>query len=220
MLEFFKNDIVINWIAPIVTGLIVVAVPTIIVKVFRLKRDERTVKTANQRYLNLVMPFIIQKIKISSSYITDIRNVILQETNLKDKYLYSELDLRNKLIADISETKYIDEKNKIELINFTYEVFNSLENRSNILLDTENDSKRTAAKIILDITSSPLILLILSQLIIVLVTIFDKREIKMEENILIMLPFLLGFISVLGIVLMIISKIFDSNVSKKGRKLI
>lgn len=213
MLDLLKNDIVINWIAPIITGLIVVVIPTVIVKIFTLKKDEKTIKGANQRYLDSIMPFIIQKIEISSSYITDIRNVIIEESRLKDKYVYSELNLRNKLVMDISESKYVDEGNKKELIDFTYETFKSFtENKCSELQSEESDSKKI--KFFFDLITNPLIILILSQLIITIVVIFDKRGIKPEENVLILLPFFLGFVSILGVVAKMFSKIFESNVSR------
>ena len=147
MLELLKNDIVINWIAPIITGLIVVAIPAFIVKILRLRKDEKIVKEANQRYLDVIMPFIIQKIGISSVYITDIRNVIIYESGLKDKFVLSELSLRNKLVMDISESKYIDENNKKELIDFTYEVFKNFDNKNSLEIVEENEIKKINNKI-------------------------------------------------------------------------
>lgn len=217
MLEFLKDDIVINWISPIITGLIVVAIPTIIVKTFKFKKDEKIIKQANQRFINLIMPFIIQKIKICDTFISDVRNVIVEESGLRDKYVYSEISLRNKLIMDISESKYIDEKNKKELIVFTYEVFKQFENKENLQFSEETELKKSNINFLSSLISNPIILLIISQLLIAIVVILDKRNIKPEENILIMLPFLLGFVSVLGIVLMIISKIFESSVSRKKK---
>ena len=35
MFDLLKNEIVINWIAPIITGLIVIAIPAIAIKIFR-----------------------------------------------------------------------------------------------------------------------------------------------------------------------------------------
>ena len=215
MLELLKNEIVINWIAPIITGLIVVAVPTIVIKTFKLKKDEKTIKQANQRFLDSIMPFIIQKIKISSSYISDIRNVVIEESGLRDKYVYSEISLRNKLTMDISESKYVDEDRKKELIDFTYDIFQGFENAENLEISEEHDSKKPNTKVLSWLFINPLGLLIVSQIMIVIVVIFDKRSIKPEENILIMLPFLLGFISVIGISVKMISKIFESNVSRK-----
>ena len=218
MLELLKNDIVINWIAPIVTGLIVTAISAFIIyiiKVLKLRKDEKMVKEANQRYLDTIMPFIIQKIKISSSFITDMRNVVIYESGLKDKFVFSELSLRNKLIMDISESKYVDENNKKELIDFTYDIFKSFDDKNNLQIVSENESSKTSMKKFSYIISNPFILLLFSQLLMAIVIIFDKRDLKAEENVLILLPFFLGFLSVFGIVLKMISNIFDSNVSRK-----
>lgn len=218
MFDLLKNEIVINWIAPIITGLIVIAIPAIAIKIFRFKKDEKAIKRANQRFIDSIIPFIIQKISINYSYISDVRNVVIEESGLKDKYVYSEISLRNKLIMDISESKYIDEENKNELIDFTYNTFKHFENKEDVVLSEEHESKKLNTKVLSFLTSNPLILLIISQFLILLVVIFDKRNIKPEENILIMLPFLLGFISILGIVLMIISKLFESSVSNKKHR--
>ena len=215
MLELLKNEIVINWIAPIITGLIVVAIPTIVIKTFKFKKDEKTIKQANQRFLDCIMPFVIQKIEVSSSYISDMRNVIIEESGLRDKYVYSEMGLRNKLIMDISESKYVDEDRKKELIDFTYNIFKDFENKESLEVSEEHEQKKLNTKFFSWLMIDPLGLLIISQIMIVIVVIFDGRNIKPEENILIMLPFLLGFISVIGISIKIISKIFESNVSRK-----
>lgn len=215
MLDLLKNEIVVNWIAPIVTGLIVIAIPAFGIKIFRFKKDEKAIKQANQRFIDSIIPFIIQKISITSSYISDIRSVVIEESGLKDKYVYSEIRLRNKLIMDISESKYVDEDRKNELINFTYDTFKNFENKENLEITEEQEPKKSNTKILSWLMINPLGLLILSQVMIVIVVVFDHRNIKPEENILIMLPFLLGFISVMGITLKMISKTFESSVSRK-----
>ena len=220
MQELLKNDIVINWIAPIITGLIVTTISAFIVyiiKVLKLRKDEKMIKEANQRYLDMIMPFIIQKIKISSEYITDVRNVIILESGLKDKYVFSELSLRNKLIMDISESKYVDENNKIELIDFTYNIFKNHENKRNLEVYEENESKKSdnKIKILSTFMFNPIFLWLFSQFLLFLIVIFDKRNIAVEDNVLIVLPFLLGYISVLGIIIKMFSKIFDNGISRR-----
>lgn len=74
--SFLSNQFVINWVAPIITGLIVVAIPTAIIRIFRIRKDEKKVQDANERYVNLIRPYIIQKIKIDSRLITDIRGLL------------------------------------------------------------------------------------------------------------------------------------------------
>lgn len=220
MLELLKNEIVINWIAPIITGLIVTAISAFIIyiiKVLKLRKDEKMIKEANQRYLDTIMPFIIQKIKISSEYITDVRNVIISESGLKDKYVFTELSLRNKLIMDISESKYVDENNKIELIDFTYDIFNNLENKNNLEVyeDYEMKKSNNKSKVSFTFLSNPVFLLLFSQILIVLVVIFDKRNIAIEDNVLIVLPLFLGILSIFGIVLKMLSNIFDDSISRR-----
>ena len=130
MKEILTNQIIINWIAPIVTGLLVVAIPTFIIKIFRIKKDVRKVEEANQRYLDCIRPYIIQKINIDGKFIRNIRSVIIKESCIKEKYIYTEIELRNKIILDITEDNYINENDKKELSDFTYQVFTDFKEKT------------------------------------------------------------------------------------------
>ena len=110
--NFLTNQIIVNWVAPIITGLIVVVIPTILIRLFQMKKDKRKVDDANQRYLNSIRPYIIQKITIDRKFISDIRRVVIKESCIKEKYIYTEVELRNKLILDITEDSYISEIDK------------------------------------------------------------------------------------------------------------
>ena len=135
------NEIVVNWIAPIITGILVIAIPAIVLKFFRLRKDTKKINNVNDRFINSVRPYIIEKIKISSNLIIDIRRAIIMDSNIKERFVLSEIDLRNKLIMDINESKYIDEVNKKELIDFTYEIFKDFE-KENELIDNKEISVR------------------------------------------------------------------------------
>ena len=127
---FLTNEIVITWVSPVITGLIVVAVPAGIIwllKTLQIKKDEKKIEEANQRFINSIRPYIIQNIKILPKFITDTRTVVVKESGVKDKFIYSELSLRNKLIMDINESKYIDEDNKEKMIKFTYDTFSTFD---------------------------------------------------------------------------------------------
>ena len=71
--------------------------------------------------------FIVQNIEIYLFTIQDLRKAIVKEFNLKEKYNLTEENLRNKIIYDISESKYINEKDKKDLIDYTYKTFNNVE---------------------------------------------------------------------------------------------
>ena len=115
---------------------------------------------------------------------------------------------------DISESKYIDEKNKKELIDFTYDVFKDFEIKQS---DTIEDKgiKKSGSKILLAFLSTPVILFIISEVLVIIATINSPSNIKPEDNIMIALPLLLGFISLVLAVISMFSKVFESRVSKK-----
>ena len=216
MIELLKNEIVVNWIAPIITGLIVVIIPTIFIKVLKLKKDEKIINQANQRFLDSILPFVIQMIDIQTSFISDVRSVIVEESRLKDKYVYSELELRNKLIVDITESEYIDEKRKKELIDFTYSLFGNIKSINKESKEEINNDKKKKPIFFSSIFFMSMILFLISQLMIVLITVFDKSGVKMEDNILLFLPMMLGAISLMVLFLSFIIKLLDSNITRKN----
>lgn len=143
--EFLNNPIVINWVAPIITGLIVIAVPSIVIRIFRVRKDTKKVDYVNQRYLNTVRPYIIQKINIDLRMIIDIRDSIIKESFIKEKYVYTPVQLKNKLLLDITEDKYISENDKKELLDFVYDVFGDLEIKQETM--DKSDNKKAFLKL-------------------------------------------------------------------------
>ena len=118
VVNILTSKIVSIWIAPLIVGVI----GGIILRNIH-KKDKKLISEANNRYLNSVRQYIISKVKINSNVISDIRKNIIKELNIKDKYIYNEMELKNKIITDISENNYINEKDKSDLISFTYEIF-------------------------------------------------------------------------------------------------
>ena len=214
--SFLTNEIVINWVAPIITGLIVVAIPAGIIKIIQLKKDERKIHDANKRFLNSIRPYIIQGININSNFISDIRKVIVQESGVKDKFIYSEYDLRNKLIMDINESVYIDEKNKEKLINFTYETFKSFDNTKSLESKEVNEESKKV-KFLHNMIFAPTITFIMSVIMMILISIFDNNNLELTENPIFALPFLLGFLSSIVIILSMILNLFESKVTRKQK---
>lgn len=125
ILPFLENEIVVNWIAPIVTSLIVLAIPVIISKMLRSYNNVKKINETNKKIINTIRPFIIQQIDINLQSIVNIRDAIIKESQLKDKEVYSIEDIQNKLLLDIAETRYLKEQEKQNLMNFTYKVFSS-----------------------------------------------------------------------------------------------
>lgn len=207
--EFLNNQIVVNWIAPIITGLIVVAVPSGIAKFVQIKIDKKKVNDANNRYLDSIRPYIIQKIDISSKLISDIRNVVVDESDLKNKYVYSEIQLRNKLIMDITESKYIDENNKYELIEFTYKNFKEFENTNVNSVIKDNNLVR-----VFKLKNIHLIFIV-SLIILTIVSLVDREGTKSLENPAALFSAIICMFSVLIILSSMIVKFFRSEVSER-----
>ena len=89
---FLTNELVITWVSPVITGLIVVAIPAGIIwllKTLQIKKDEKKIEEANQRFINSIRPYIIKNIKILPKFITDTRTVVVKESGVKDKFIYS-----------------------------------------------------------------------------------------------------------------------------------
>lgn len=121
---FLTNNIVIAWIAPIVTAVIA----TVIIKAFSVRKKNKEIKEANQRYADLIRPYVIQKIKIDEVIIHGIRNAISVEMSVPEKYMYSDSLLMNMLIYDITTTRFLTEQGKNELIQNIVTMFMFKEN--------------------------------------------------------------------------------------------
>ncbi|MEG0408863.1 MAG: hypothetical protein RR623_08325 [Bacilli bacterium] len=50
--NFLTNQIILNWIVPIITGLIVFIIPAIIIKIFQVKKDR---KKLNKQIIDLLI---------------------------------------------------------------------------------------------------------------------------------------------------------------------
>lgn len=211
------NEIVVNWIAPIITGILVIAIPAIVLKFFRLRKDTKKINNVNDRFINSVRPYIIEKIKISSNLIIDIRRAIIMDSNIKERFVLSEIDLRNKLIMDINESKYIDEVNKKELIDFTYEIFKDFEKENELIDNKEISIRERKVNILNNFVKNPIILFFVSQIMIVLTSFFDKSGVKPEDNYAVLLPLILGIFSLFSFLLDYIFKMLRSDIyeSKK-----
>ena len=204
--NFLTNQIIVNWVAPIITGLIVVVIPTILIRLFQMKKDKRKVDDANQRYLNSIRPYIIQKITIDRKFISDIRRVVIKESCIKEKYIYTEVELRNKLILDITEDSYISEIDKKELIDFTYEVFTGFNMKE--INETEISKNRKKTVVLFDRNT---IVLIVSLFICTIIQITSGEDANLNENMTFALSYIVAFFS------LIIALVSCFNISFKSR---
>ena len=85
------NQIIVDWIAPIITGLIVLLIPAIVTRVIKNRNLLRNIKDINSKIINTIRPFIIQRIEISSHFISDLRKAIIKENGIKEKYVFLNL---------------------------------------------------------------------------------------------------------------------------------
>lgn len=156
-MPFLENEIVVNWVAPIFTDLVSFVLPIIVVGIVRGFKKVKSVKEANEKIINAIRPFIIQQINIEIQTVEKIRTAILKEAQLKEKDVYSLEEIQNKLILDISETRYLKEQEKQNLIDFTYKVFSG-----NIKSKKSKDSKNENSKKIVNFLIELLAILVLS----------------------------------------------------------
>lgn len=117
--SFLTNNIIMIWVAPIVTGLIV----AIIVKVLSINKSKKEIKRANLEYKNAILPYVLQKIYLGETVLHAIRDAISKETGILKKHLYSDQELMNMLIFDITKTQFSTENGKKELIDHICNMF-------------------------------------------------------------------------------------------------
>lgn len=119
VVSFMTNNLIVIWIAPIVTGLIL----AIILKVFTINKSKKEIKRANLEYKNAILPYVLQKINLGESVLHAIRDAISKETGIPKKHLYSDHELMNMLIYDITKTRFSTEEGKKELIDHICNMF-------------------------------------------------------------------------------------------------
>lgn len=130
MRGFFENTIVISWIAPIITGVVVVIITSIVGKILSMwwknRAFVRKVNGANEKYINNILPYMIQKIDLDREVLYSIKNAISLEYQIAMKHMYTNEQIRNQIILNISNTRFLTENNKAELIANVIRVFNEI----------------------------------------------------------------------------------------------
>ncbi len=125
---FLRNDIMINWIVPIIGSSIVVIAIKLFMDRYKSKAVIGIINVANNRFIDAIRPFFIQEIEINMKLVNNIRNAIKREYCADDNMLYTMEQLEEQIILDISETKYLTEERKKELIHNVYIKFDNLKN--------------------------------------------------------------------------------------------
>ena len=191
------NQIIIDWIAPIITGLLVLLIPTIITRVIKNRNLLRNIKDINDKIINTVRPFIIQRIEINSHLISDLRKSIIKENGIKEKYIFNEIEIRNKILLDISETRFLKENEKQDLINFTYQIFKDFDEKQIETNTNYEDIEEQKVKKISIITTATI--LIISLIIMLIAYIIKPVNTNIEDNIVILITMMSATISLLSL---------------------
>lgn len=191
------NQIIVDWIAPIVTGLIVLLAPVVLTKFIKNNTLLKNIKDVNNKIINTIRPFIIQRIEINSHFISDLRKAIIKENEIKEKYIFNEIQIRNKILLDISETRFLKENEKQDLINFTYKVFNDFDEKQ-ILSNTSSEDieEQNIKKLSMKLTS---IILIISLIIMLIAYIVKPVNSNIEDNIVILITLISSTASLLSL---------------------
>lgn len=125
--EFLSNSIIIDWIAPIITTLIATLVVSGIKIFIQDEKNKKDIKLANDKILDTIRPFIIQQIPISKDVIISIVDSIRVEKNIKEKDIYTFEEIKNKLIFDIADTRFLKENDKNRHFKLINKIFDSSE---------------------------------------------------------------------------------------------
>lgn len=187
------NQIVVDWIAPIITGLIVVAIPAILAKFFRNKSFQKSINLVNSKIIDTIRPFIIQRIEITPDFISGVRVAIIKENSIKEKYIYTEIEIRNKILLDISETRFLAEKEKQELIEFTNKIFGKFSKTLSKTKANDEELEEQKLKWIQKITY--LICFVASLVTMLIAYIIKPVGENLEDNVVIILTLITAIVS-------------------------
>ena len=142
---FFANTLVINWVAPIITGVVVVILTSIVGRFLNTWRKSREFirkrDDANQKYINNIIPYMIQQIEINNQILHSIKSAIAAEYQIAEKYLYTNEEIRDNIILSISNTRFVTETNKLSLINNVFNIFNKI-GEETILIEDKKDNRK------------------------------------------------------------------------------
>lgn len=169
------DEIIKIWIAPTITAIVAAILSLIIEKVVFKLNDNIKIKKVNNQMIEHIEPFIIQQIFIKLEDIKKIRSAIILENDIKEYKVYSIEELRDVLILNVSNTKYLkeEEKNKLfKLINniFTEKTIDEINNK-NETINTEIDTIEVKSSIF---DSAIIRLLIINLILIILIKIIPQ----------------------------------------------
>lgn len=195
--QILANSIIIGWVAPIVTGVLLAIIVKFILERNKSKELLLRIEKANENYTNAIRPFIIQKIPINKALIGDIKKAIVKKYALKETMIYSEEELKSKILLDVADTRFLTEESKCDLIEFAYNNLDSPESTGDRKANIEEDERQKINKYTLAIYS----LLVIGSLLILLIAILNNPEgIKYENNPVVIVSLIITMVSLLNII--------------------
>jgi hypothetical protein len=198
--EFLRNDIMIYWIAPMIGTIIVVIAIKLFMDRYKSKTIISIINIANNRFIDAVRPFFIQEIEINMKIIHNIRNAIKREYCADDNMLYTIEQLEEQIILDISETKYLTEERKKELIHNVYRKFDVLkgevhephaEEQTELIKSEINQLKSSNARLLV------LFILVIMMTIILLLNYFYTLDFSNLYLLIIILPLIMFIVEMI-----------------------
>jgi hypothetical protein len=125
--DFLRNGILLNWIAPILGTIIGAIGIKLLIDRYKSKSVISIINIANNRFVDAIRPFFIEEIEIDMKIVINIRNAIKREYCADDDMIYTIEQLKEQIILDISETKYLSEERKKQLIHNVYLKFDNFQ---------------------------------------------------------------------------------------------
>ena len=188
------NTIITTWIAPVVTGVIVVVITTGIGKIISIWWKNRTFlknrDRANEKYIDNILPYMIQKIDVDADFVISVKNAISIQFNLLEKYLYTNEQLKNQIILSISDSKFMTELHKSELIQHVQSTFKNIGNDIEKVEVVRKEERRISKKY-------PMIMLVISVCFTLIVYVICPEKVD-DPNSIAQLLALFGVIFSLG----------------------
>lgn len=211
--DFLRNGVLLNWIAPILGTIVGAIAVKLLLDRYKSKSVISIINVANNRFIDAIRPFFIEEIEIDMKVVINIRNAIKREYCADDDMIYTFEQLEEQIILDISETKYLSEERKKQLIHNVYAKFDNFKAETDTdiveeqteLIKYEINKLRTNNYYLAIIS-----ILIIMMAIILLISYFYTLNFNNLYWLIIILPL------VLFIAEMITENIVQNNKIKKG----
>ncbi len=125
--DFLRNGVMLNWIAPILGTIMGAIAIKLLIDRYKSKSVISIINIANNRFVDAIRPFFIEEIEIDMKIVINIRNAIKREYCADDDMIFTIEQLKEQIILDISETKYLSEERKKQLIHNVYSKFDNFQ---------------------------------------------------------------------------------------------